>query len=80
MTHVSPLVMGAFTCNSHVTNVTLKTIEILWCKTKLFIFLLISMLFATNACGFIETGIMICWTITSEINVTYVTKSQKRHI
>ena len=29
MTHVSPLAMGVFTCNSHVTNVTLKTIEIL---------------------------------------------------
>ena len=29
MTHVSPLAMGAFTCHSHVTNVTLKTIEIL---------------------------------------------------
>ena len=29
MTHVSPLAMWAFTCNSHVTNVTLKTIEIL---------------------------------------------------
>ena len=32
MTHVSPLAMGAFTCNSHVTNVTLTTMEIIWCK------------------------------------------------
>ena len=29
MTHVISLAMRAFTCNSHVTNVTLKTIEIL---------------------------------------------------
>ena len=31
MTYVSPLAMGAFACNSHVTNVTLKT-KIIWCK------------------------------------------------
>ena len=29
MTHVSPLVMGVFACNRHVTNVTLKTMEII---------------------------------------------------
>ena len=29
MTHVSPLAMGAFVYNSHVTNVTPKTIKIL---------------------------------------------------
>ena len=32
MIYVSPLAIGALTCYSHVTNVTLKTIEILWCK------------------------------------------------
>ena len=56
MTHVSTLAMGAFRCNSHVTNVTLKTIEI-GVNTKVALFLRTSMLFATNACGFIQTGI-----------------------
>ena len=62
MTHVSLLAMGALTCNSHVTNVTLKTIDIGVC-TKLFILLLTGMLFATNTCGFIETGISVCLTL-----------------
>ena len=53
MTHVSRLAMGAFTCNSHVTNVTLKTIKkTLIVNTKVSIIFLNSMLFATYACGF----------------------------
>ena len=57
ITHISPLAMDAFACNSHATNVTLKTIQIKNnIDNKVSIFLLTSMLFATNACGFIEAG------------------------
>ena len=60
MTHISSLAMGAFACNSHVTNVTLKTIKYFGVNTKESIFLLASMLFATNVCAFIEADILIC--------------------
>ena len=39
MTHVSPLLMGAFMYNIHATN-TLKTIKIFGVNTKVSIFLL----------------------------------------
>ena len=32
ITHVNPLAMGAFACNSHVTKGTLKTIKVFWRK------------------------------------------------
>ena len=33
MTHISPLAVGAFACNSHVTNVTFKTIKYIGANT-----------------------------------------------
>ena len=50
MTHVSPLAVGAFACNSYVTNVTLlKTKKYIDANTKVSIFLLTYILFAVNA-------------------------------
>ena len=59
MTRVSSHAMGAFAFNSHVTNVTLKTMKIV-VDTNVSIFLLTGFLFDTNAYGFIQTGILIC--------------------
>ena len=49
MTVVSPLALGAFSCNSHVTNVTLKTINNTLVEILVSIFLLTYTLFAFNA-------------------------------
>ena len=60
MTHVSPLALGAFSCNSHVTNVTLKTINNTLVEILVSIFLLTYTLFAFNACTLIQTVIIKC--------------------
>ena len=62
MTHVSPLTMGPFAYNSHVTKVTFKTLYFA-VNTKVSVFLLNSFLCAINARGRIETGILICLSV-----------------
>ena len=60
MTHVSLLAIGVFAFYSHVTNVTLKTLKIHQCITKVSIHLLAFMLFAVNACILMQTIILKC--------------------
>ena len=60
MTHISPLAVGAFACNSHVTNVTFKTIKYIGANTKVSIFLFTYMLFAVNAYTLMQTATIQC--------------------
>ena len=56
MTAISPLAMRASACNSHVTNVTLKTIKkYIGANTKISIVTL-----AVNACSLIQTATINC--------------------
>ena len=59
MTHVSPLEVGAFACNSHVTNVTLKTIKNTLVQVLKYPYSYL-LTFVVNACTLMQTAIIKC--------------------
>ena len=82
MTQVSPLLIGAFTCNSHITNVTLKnriTRTLMQILKYPYSYLLACYLLPMQVV-FIHKNKYVEFSLTCDIIDTYVTKSNKPHI